>query len=86
MGTVKAEPLAVRPDVMTWVEIQHLYPNEWVCLVDAVDAPDGSLRSGRVVCHAPSIEDALDELELLDPPCERTVTHTWGRSIARRFA
>ena len=40
------------PELLTWEEICHRYPKEWVILVDTVDR-DLDIGGGRVMAHGP---------------------------------
>jgi hypothetical protein len=38
-------------EVLTWEEIEHRYPDEWVLLVDQIFGERFPLTAGRVVAH-----------------------------------
>jgi hypothetical protein len=62
-----------------WAAICDQHPNEWVCLVDVENAPDGSIRSARVIGHDPSMRRVLAEIGAPRP--DMLVLHTWGRPL-----
>ena len=72
-----AKPL-MPADALSWAEICARYPNEWVCLVDMLEAA-GSIRFARVIGHDRSIKLALDQIGTSNP--DATVVHTWGRPL-----
>lgn len=64
---------------LSWARICELHPNEWVCLLDVENAPDGSLDSARVIGHDRSMKRALSQLGMLEP--NAVVAHTWKRPL-----
>lgn len=64
----------------SWAQICESYWDEWVCLVDVVDAADGSIHEGRVIGHDASINSLLDATGLVPGA---VVTQTAGRRLNR---
>jgi hypothetical protein len=64
-----------------WATICEQYPNQWVCLVDVESAPDGVIRSARVLGHHASMRQVI-ALIGATPPCT-VVVHTGGRTLLR---
>jgi hypothetical protein len=71
--------LPASDELLSWAAICERHPDEWVCLVDLEHAPDGSVRSARVVGHNRSMRQALAQLGALEPGT--TVMHTAGRPL-----
>lgn len=40
-------------EVLTLAEMERLYPDEWVLILDPEMAPDQSVRSGVAAAHSP---------------------------------
>jgi hypothetical protein len=66
----------------SWAAICAFHPDEWVCLLDIEQGSDGSIVSARVVGHARSIEQALDQVVPPDP--DMTVVNTSNRPLWTR--
>jgi hypothetical protein len=66
----------------SWAAICALHPDEWVCLLDIEQGSDGSILAARVVGHARSIEQALDQVVPPDP--DMTVVNTSNRPLWTR--
>jgi len=64
---------------LSWAKICEQHTNEWVCLLDVENAPDGSIRSARVIGHDRSMRQALAELGVTPPGA--VVVHTGGRPL-----
>lgn len=64
---------------LSWAQICEEHPNEWVCLLHVEKAPDGSIRSARVVGHARSMRQVLAQLGAPQP--NTVVAHTSGRPL-----
>ena len=64
---------------LRWAEICDLHPNEWVCLLEVENAPDGSIRTARVIGHDRLMRHALAQIGLPKP--DTIVVHTWGRPL-----
>jgi hypothetical protein len=67
-------PSSVQP--LSWERIRELHPNEWVCLLDVENTPEGAIRSAHVVAHDPSMRNLL---ELTSLHRDAVVTHTSNR-------
>jgi hypothetical protein len=65
---------------LAWPEICRRHPGEWVCLVEVQHAPDGSLRSARLVGHDRSIKQALEQCAWNADP-SLACAHTGGRRL-----
>ena len=64
---------------LSWAQICEAHPNEWVCLRDVENDPNGAIIAARVVSHDRSIERALD---LAEPAkADTTVVHTAGHPL-----
>ncbi|MDB4954678.1 MAG: hypothetical protein JWO36_2247 [Myxococcales bacterium] len=74
---LKLTPTETAP--LSWARICELHPNEWVCLRDVETAPDGSIRSARVIGHDESMRQALVQIDLRQPSA--VVVHTYGRPL-----
>jgi hypothetical protein len=77
-----ARPLvAVETTSLAWVEICKRYPDQFVCLVDAipVELRNPKIVSGRVVGHGPTRTAAFAHIRDDLPYAEWTVVFT-GRS------
>jgi len=61
----------------SWATICERHPNAWVCLHDVETAPDGAIRSARVIGQAPSMRHLLAQVGV--PLSETVVVHTAGR-------
>jgi hypothetical protein len=64
---------------LSWAKICERYPNEWVCLLDVVHAPDGSIQTGRVGAHDPSMRQLLAQFGASQPDAQ--LVHTAGRPL-----
>jgi hypothetical protein len=76
----KLTPMETAP--LSWARVCELHPNEWVCLFDVDTAPDGAIRSARLLTHDQSMKRALARLGVCQPGT--VVRHTGGRPL--RFA
>lgn len=63
---------------MSWVEICEQHPDEWVCLIDVDNEPDGPIRSARVLGHERSMRVLLAEV---GTQADMVVVHTSGRPL-----
>ncbi len=76
MGVVEKVPAeSIWPQ--SWAHICQQHPNAWVCLLDVETAADGTIRSARVLGHAPSMRDVLAQVGA--PLAGSVVVHTAGR-------
>jgi hypothetical protein len=73
----KLTPMETAP--LSWARLCELYPNEWVCLFDVDTAPDGDIRSARLISHDQSMKQALAQLDVSQPGT--VVLHTGGRPL-----
>ncbi len=48
--SVAAETSHVAP-LLSWAQICETHWDEWVCLIDVVDAADGSVQTARILGH-----------------------------------
>jgi hypothetical protein len=76
-ATEKLSPTSSRP--LSWADICGQHPSEWVCLLDAEHALDGSICSARVLGHHRSMKQMLAQLAELQP--DVVVVHTSGRTL-----
>lgn len=70
-------PDATEP--LPWVAICIRYPDQYVCLVDVENGPDGAIRSGRVVGHDRSMRHLLEQIDVPQP--ESVIVQTSGRAL-----
>ena len=66
-------------DSLSWEEICERHHDEWVCLIDVQQAPDGAIRSGRVIGHDRSMRQMLAQTDVPEPGS--VVVHTAGRAL-----
>jgi|SRR5688572_18966682 hypothetical protein len=64
---------------LAWEEIGKRHPDEWVCLVDVENAPDGAIRSGRVIGHDRSMRQLLANIDVPKPGS--VIVQTSGRTL-----
>lgn len=81
MGWMNAAEMIAATAVgsLAWARICELHPNEWVCLVEVENAPDGAIRSARVIGHDRSMRQALAQVGVTLP--NTIVMHTWKRPL-----
>ncbi len=72
-----AESLApLRAQPLSWAEIRERHPNEWVCLLDVENTPEGAIGSASLVAHDPSMRKLLAETSLQP---DAVIAHTSDR-------
>lgn len=64
---------------LTWAEICSRYPDQYVCLVDVDNGPDGAIRSGRVAGHDRSMRQLLVRIDVPQPTS--VIIQTSGRAV-----
>lgn len=65
-------------ELQSWSMLREQYPDEWLCLTDIEDTPEGVLHAGRVIDHDPSV---LELIERIGTQSGATIVHTWGRRL-----
>ena len=65
-------------ELQSWSTLCQQYPDEWVCLMDVEDTPEGAIQAARILGHNCSV---LDLLEQMSTPPGATIVHTWGRTL-----
>jgi hypothetical protein len=55
------------------------YPDQYVCLVDVENGPDGAIRSRRVVGHDRSMRQLLEQIDVPRPAS--VLVQTSGRAL-----
>jgi hypothetical protein len=74
----KIAPIMV--ESLDWAEMCKRHPDEWVCLVEVQHAPNGSIRSARLIGHHRSIKEALKQSSWSADPLV-ACAHTGGRKL-----
>lgn len=64
---------------LSWDEIGKQHPDEWVCLVDVENGPEGAICSGRVIGHDRSMRQLLAQIDVPQPGS--VVVQTSGRAL-----
>jgi hypothetical protein len=61
---------------LSWAEIRERHPNEWVCLLNVENTPEGAIGSASLVAHDPSMRKLLAETSLQP---DAVIAHTSDR-------